>query len=260
MFILFGERPVSPHFRSSTDSQLGNFVQEFTGIVGHASTGIPKTDKTLSQFCLFIFALFIARFGLASIQKFALRMIATRLHYIRHLFDQSVRVLDSLPSTHPVGTTTSGSNILQTGIVEKLGIFIECTALIIAGSIVSLGLSLLTLAGFVGDTLVVGSLFSITVKGRTRRVKLDSQVASIASESFSGIRMIMACGAQQQIVEKYGAVVKQAKKQAQHTNPITSLQFSSTSFGVFGIITLAYWYGTWTFIKGQLGNLAIITV
>lgn len=157
---------------------------------------------------------------------------AIRLHYIRHLFDQSVHVLDSLPSGHAVGTITSGSNTLQSGISEKLGIFIECTALVIAAFIVSLvwswELSLLTVAGFVMVILVVGSLFSVTVKGQTRRVKLDSRAASIASESFSGIRMIMACGAQQQTIEKYGVIIQEAKKQAQATNPITSLQFSLT--------------------------------
>ncbi|KAJ5329046.1 hypothetical protein N7452_009436 [Penicillium brevicompactum] len=171
---------------------FGNFVQEFTGVVKDGETNIPKTGKTLNQLCLFIFALFIARFGLASIQKFAFRMIAIRLsaaillHYICHLFDQSVHVLDSLPSGHAA--------------------------------------------------------------------------TSIASESFSGIRMVMACGAQQQVVEKYGVIVEKAKKQARATNPITSLQFTLTFFGVFGIIALTYWYGTLIFIKGRLENLAIITV
>lgn len=157
---------------------------------------------------------------------------AIRLHYIRHLFDQSVHVLDSLPSGHAVGTITSSSNALQSGISEKLGIFFECTALIVAAFVVSLvwswELSLLTIAGFVVVVLVVGSLFSITVKGQARRVKLDSQAGSIASESFSGIRMVMACGAQQQVVEKYGVVVGKAKKQARATNLITSLQFALT--------------------------------
>lgn len=157
---------------------------------------------------------------------------AIRLHYIRHLFDQSIHVLDSLPPGHAVGTIASSSNTLQSGISEKLAIFVECTTLIVTAFIVALvwnwELALLTIAGFVVVILVVGSLFPLTVKGQVRRAQLDSQAASIASEGFSGIRMIMACGAQQQTVEKYGNVVEEAKKQARATNPITSLQFSLT--------------------------------
>lgn len=157
---------------------------------------------------------------------------AIRLHYVRHLFDQSIHVLDSLPPGHAMGTITPSSNTLQSGIGEKLAIFIECTTLIVTAFIVALvwswELALLTIAGFVVVIFVVGSLFPLTVKGQARRAKLDSQAASIASEGLSGIQMIMACGAQQQIVEKYGNIVEEAKKQARATNPITSLQFSLT--------------------------------
>lgn len=187
---------------------------------------------------LFVFALFIARFGLASIHKFAFRMIgirisaAVRLRYLRRLFDQSMHVLDSMPPGQAVGTITSSSNTVQSGISEKLALFIEYTTMIIASFVVSLvwnwELSLVTMAGFVVVVLVVGTLFPLTMKGQARQIELDGQAASIASESFASIRMIMACGAQQQTVSKYRAFVEAVKKQAQSTNPLTSLQFSLT--------------------------------
>lgn len=187
---------------------------------------------------LFVFALFIARFGLASIHKFAFRMIgirlsaAIRLHYLRRLLSQSMHVLDSLPPGYAVGTVTSSSNTLQGGISEKLAIFIESTALTVASFVVSFAwnweLSLITIAGFVAVVLVVGTLFPLTVKGQARQNKLESEAASIASEGLSSIRMIMACGAQQQTVQKYGSLINQARKEAQARNPLTSLQFSLT--------------------------------
>lgn len=157
---------------------------------------------------------------------------AVRLHYLKHLFGQSIHVLDTLPPGHAVGTITATSNTLQLGISEKLGIFIENTSLIVTAFVVALTwnweLALVTSAGFVLIVLVVGILSPLTLKGQARQAKSESQAATVASEAFSSIRMIMACGAQQQIVAKYGAFIEEAKKQARAISPLTSLQFSLT--------------------------------
>lgn len=157
---------------------------------------------------------------------------AVRLHYLRHLFGQSVHVLDTLPPGHAVGTITATSNTLQLGISEKLGTFIECASLIVTAFVVALAwnweLALVTSAGFVVIVLVVGTLFPLTVKGQARQANLESQAATIASEAFGSIRMVMACGAQQQMVAKYSTLIEEAKKQARATSPLTSLQFSLT--------------------------------
>lgn len=157
---------------------------------------------------------------------------AVRLHYLKHLFGQTVHVLDTLPPGHAVGTITATSNTLQLGISEKLGILIENTSLIVTAFVVALmwswELALVTSAGFVLIVLVVGIVSPLTVKGQARQAKPESQAATVASEAFASIRMVMACGAQQQIVAKYGAFIEEAKKQAQAISPLTSLQFSLT--------------------------------
>ncbi|KAL6361985.1 hypothetical protein LRP88_05468 [Fusarium phalaenopsidis] len=166
------------------------------------------------------------------------------LHYVRHLFNQTIHVLDSLPPGHAVGTITSSSNTLQIGISEKLGTFIEYTSLIIASLIVALTwnweLALVTLSGFVVIVLIVGTLFPLTVKGQARQAHSEGQAAGLASEAFASIRMIMACGAQQQMVDRYGASIEEAKKHARATSPLTSLQFALTFFGVFATVALTF--------------------
>lgn len=131
-----------------------------------------------------------------------------------------------------MGTITATSNVLQLGISEKLGVFIEYTSLIIAALVISLTwnweLALVTSSGFVLIVLIVGTLVPLIVKGQARQAKFESKATTIASESLASIRMIMACGAQQQIVDKYGVLVEEAKKQARATSPLTSLQFALT--------------------------------
>ncbi|RDW76527.1 ABC transporter ATP-binding protein [Aspergillus mulundensis] len=247
---------------------FGNFVKEFNGVQTGADSN--TTTETLDRLCLFVFALFIARFGLASIHKFAFRMTgirlsaAIRLHYLTHLLNQSMHMLDSLPPGHAVGTITSSSNTLRLGISENLAIFIEYSTLIIGSFVVafvwSWELSLVTLAGFVAVVLVTGSLFPLTVQGQARQVEVEKQAAGIASECFAGIKMIMAFGAQRQSVERYGALVERAKQLAQSTNFLTSFQFALTFFGVFGTIALAFWYGALILTKDRLDNIGVIAV
>jgi hypothetical protein len=48
---------------------------------------------------------------------------------------------------------------------------------------------------------------------------------SVASEAMSGIRMIVAYGAESRIGNKYGKFVEEAKKHAQFAGPFIALQY-----------------------------------
>lgn len=130
-----------------------------------------------------MFGLFLARFGLGSINKFAFRMVgirlssAIRLHYLEHLFGQSIHVLDSMPPGYAVGTITSTSNVLQLGISEKLGVFIEFNSLIIAAIIIaftwSWELTLVTSAGIFFILLCVSTILPFVLKGHTKQSKVN---------------------------------------------------------------------------------------
>ncbi|CAH0049412.1 unnamed protein product [Clonostachys solani] len=219
---------------------------------------------------LTMFGLFLARFGLGSINKFAFRMIgirlsaAIRLHYLKSLFNQTVHVTDILPPGYAVGTITSTSNILQLGISEKLGVFVEYNSLIIASIIVSFTwsweLTLVTFSGVVFILLAVSIILPLVLKGHARMGKAESGAAAVASEALASVRMIMACGAEKRTVERYAAFVEEAKKHAQFMSPLISLQFSLVFFGAFASFGLAFWYGTRAFTQGRIDSVGVITV
>ncbi|CAK7228778.1 hypothetical protein SEUCBS140593_007026 [Sporothrix eucalyptigena] len=245
---------------------FGGFVGSFSGFVtGNSDQDLSMFEDGLDQRCPLR-----SRLGLASVSKLAFRMLgirltaAMRLHFLKHLFGQSIHVLDSLPPGHAVGTITAASNILQIGVSEKLGTFIEYTSLIVGSLVVALvwswELALVTSSGFVAIVLIVGTLLPLTVKGQARQARLESHAAAVASEAFASIRMIMACGAQQQIVDKYGVFVEGAKRHARATSILTSLQLALTFFGVFGTIALSFWYGTLMFTKNRLDSVGVIAV
>jgi ATP-binding cassette subfamily B (MDR/TAP) protein 1 len=88
--------------------------------------------------------------------------------YAKALFSLSISTLDTLPSGQASNTLTNTANVLQVGISEKLGIFLQFTALMIAAIIIafnyswSLTLATSSLLLFIG--LVYGVTIPIVVK------------------------------------------------------------------------------------------------
>lgn len=103
---------------------------------------------------------------------------AIRLHYLQRLFGQSIHVLDSMPPGYAVSTITSTSNVLQLGISEKLGVFVEFMSLIVAAIIVaftwSWELTLVTSAGIFFILLSVSTILPFILKGHGKMTKVGN--------------------------------------------------------------------------------------
>lgn len=101
---------------------------------------------------------------------------AIRLHYLERLFGQSIHVLDSMPPGYATTTITTTSNVLQLGISEKLGVFVEFMSTIVAAIIIafinSWQLTLITSAAVVFILLTVSLLLPCIVKYQGRVAKV----------------------------------------------------------------------------------------
>lgn len=129
---------------------------------------------------------------------------AIRLDYLRCLFGQSIHVLDSMAPGAAAGTITTTANTLQLGISEKLGTLIEYLATIISATVIAFtynwALALVTSSVILFILLSVSTLLPFIVIGTGKVTKAETKSSSIASEAFSSIRMITACGAESQMV------------------------------------------------------------
>lgn len=102
---------------------------------------------------------------------------AIRLHYLQRLFGQSTHVLDSMPPGYAVGTITSTSNVLQLGISEKLGVFVEYMSLIVAAVIIAFTwnweLTLVTSSGILFILISVSITLPLVLQGHGRMTKVS---------------------------------------------------------------------------------------
>nr|XP_036585590.1 ABC transporter [Colletotrichum truncatum]KAF6795641.1 ABC transporter [Colletotrichum truncatum] len=250
---------------------FGQLVNEFNGYF------IPNTTTTEAEFkriadrqSLYLFILFLARFVLNYINKFAFRMIgirlssAIRLHYLQRLFGQSIHVLDSMPAGTAAATITTTANTLQIGISEKLGVFLEFNgtiwAAVIIAFIYSWSLTLVTASVILFILLVLGILLPFIVKGHTQMTRAEGKASAVASEAFASIKMVTACGAEERIASRYARWVEIARQKGQFTAPLMALQFGLIFFALFGSFGLAFWYGTKSWLDGRVNNVGEVII
>lgn len=249
---------------------FGRLVGDFTNYFTPNAQSADAFSAQINRMSLYMFALFIARFGLNYINKFCFRLIgirmsaAIRLHYLRSLFGQTIHVLDSMPSGTAASTITSTANTLQLGISEKLGTFLEWTSTIVAAIIIafihSWSLTLVTASVIIFISITVSILLPFIVKGQSRLTRADAKGTSVATEAFGTIRMITSCGAEARVSQRYAEWVKKAKQATQFTAPFMAAQFGLVFFGLYGAFALAFWYGMKSQVEGRIDNIGTILI
>jgi ATP-binding cassette subfamily B (MDR/TAP) protein 1 len=250
---------------------FGKLVGNFSSFATPgAAMDLGVFRASLNRQALYIFGLFIARFGLDYINKLSFRMIGIRmsagirLHYLRSLFGQTIHVLDSMPSGTAASTITSAANTLQLGISEKLGTFIEFTATITAAIIIafvySWSLTLVTASVILFIVIVLSVLLPFIIKGMSATTRAEGKANSIATEAFSGIRMVSSCGAEDRVAHRYSEWVQKARQYGQTTTPLVAIQFGMIFFSMYAMFALAFWYGTKSYAEGRLGSIGDIVV
>ncbi|KAG5756898.1 hypothetical protein H9Q70_000541 [Fusarium xylarioides] len=249
---------------------FGQFASKFSDYAGTETLPGDEFRSKLSELCLYLLGLFLGRLVLGYINNFAFRMTgvsitsAIRQDYFTALFSQSVHVLDSMPPGYATTIITTTGNTLQLGISEKLGVFVEYNATMIASIIVafiySWQLSLVMFTAVVFITFGVSLVLPYITKGQTNQTKSEALAMSVASEAMSGIRMIVAYGAESRIGSKYGRFVDEAKKHAQFAGPFIALQYGLVFFSSYAAFGLAFWYGTRLLLDDKINQLGAIIV
>ncbi|KAI1389238.1 P-loop containing nucleoside triphosphate hydrolase protein [Hypoxylon trugodes] len=250
---------------------FGQLVGQFTNYFKDATTiSRGEFDQILSRQSLYIMGLFLARWGLTSINKFCFRMIGIRMssairrHYLQSLLAQSIHAIDTMPTGAPATAITATSATLQIGISERLGTFLQFTATIFGAIIVafiwSWDLTLVTSSLMLYILVVLSFAVPLIVKGQTETIQADTQGTAIASEALQGIRLVMACGAQSRIISRYEKWVQEALKKAQKIPPVVGIQLCCVFFGIFGAFGLAFWYGARRYSVGAIDNAGVVIV
>ncbi|SCO83397.1 related to multidrug resistance protein [Fusarium oxysporum] len=250
---------------------LGQFVGNFTEyFMPGSTTSRSEFNKSIDKLALYMFALFLGRFVLNSINKFVFRMIgirlssAIRLHYLQRLFGQSIHVLDSMPPGYATGTITSTANVLQLGISEKLGTFVEYNSTIVAAIIVAFvknwSLTLVTSSIILYLFLVLGTFLPMILKVNALITKAEGRAGAVASEALASVRMVAACGAESRISRRYAQFAEETRQHGKLLSPLVGGQLGLIFFGLYAGFALCFWFGAKSYSEGRLDNVGDVLV
>ncbi|KAK8004835.1 ABC transporter [Apiospora arundinis] len=253
---------------------FGQLASQFTQHASSSSTSsLPATsdfENLLSRQALYIMALFLGRWLLNSINKFCFRATglrlsaAVRLHYLRSLLSQNIHALDALPAGAPAAAITASANALQVGVSERLGTLLQFVGTVGAALVVafvwSWELTLVVSSLVVYTFVVMAVALPVLLKSHAAVARADAKGTAVASEALGAIRLVMAAGAQEHVIQRYERWVQEAKMHSRKTAPIFGIYLGLIYLGIFGSYGLAFWYGAKRFISEGAGGVAVVIV
>ncbi|KAG0651011.1 abc transporter BEA3 [Hyphodiscus hymeniophilus] len=246
---------------------VGNFSDYFSP---HSTTTKAQFEHSLSQQTLYIVYLFIARWILSYISMLIFRMAGIRMSaklrfaYLKALFSLPVQVLDTLPSGMASNTITTSANVIQVGVSDKLGTFIQFSSLLVAAIIVafleSWALTLVTSSVIVFIGVVYGSILPVMIKMNKQVEHADGQASSIAGEVLGSVRMIVACGAESRIARKYAGWIEESRRRGLRISPLMGAQYAPLFFSIYATMALCFWFGFKLYLEGHIDSVGTIVI
>ncbi|PVH85767.1 ABC transporter-like protein [Cadophora sp. DSE1049] len=171
---------------------------------------------------------------------------AMRLSYIQALFAQPVSVLDVLPPGQTAAIITVTANILQVGISERLSMLIQNVSLIITALVIAFSynwlLTVVTSTGLVFIALVYRYTIPRFINSMKEVGEADRMSSGVASEAFTSIRMVAACGAEEKMASRYAEWVEESHRRGLRMSPLVALQQAPIFFAIQAICALAFWF------------------
>ncbi|KAF2429412.1 P-loop containing nucleoside triphosphate hydrolase protein [Tothia fuscella] len=251
---------------------FGNLVGGFAGYFTPGS-GVTKQEfqHSVNQQTLYIVYLFIARFVCSYISMFTVRLSGLRISsalrsaYLRALFAQPIRVIDTISPGKISSRITSSANTIQLGISQQLAMCIQALAFMIGLYVVSFVKSwLLTFvasASLPVILIVYGSVVPFFIKNHKAAEAAHEQASSLAFEIFSSIRIIVAFGAEGRLSFRHSEFLRKAEKSELKNAPLMGIIFAPVFFATYATFSLTFWFGIRQYNHGHLSGVGpIVTV
>ncbi|XP_055373170.1 ATP-dependent translocase ABCB1 [Condylostylus longicornis] len=167
--------------------------------------------------------------------------------YFRSILNQDIEWFDFNQSGEFGSRMNEDLTKMEDGLGEKVVMFIHYVVAFIGCISLALGkgwlLALACLASLPITMASMGVVAIITSRLSKKEVDEYAKAGSIAEETFSGIRTVMAFGGEQKEVNRYKKNLVVARKVNQKKGFFSGLGFGLLWFFIYGSYGLAFWYG-----------------
>ncbi|KAK5132148.1 hypothetical protein LTR08_000305 [Meristemomyces frigidus] len=251
---------------------FGSLVGSFNGYFVPGST-VAKGDflASVNRGALYIVYLFIAKFVLGYVSIYAFRMAgirisaAIRLAYLLALFNQPISAVDKLPPGAATDSLTTVANTIQLAVGDKLAIFIQGMALIVAAYVVafrfSWSITLVSSSVIIFLFLVIGGSTVPLLKHERLVMESNAGASAVAGECLGAVRTVKSLCAEDAMVARHAVHVAQAKAQGLRKSPWVGAVYLSAFFSIYATMALTFWFGAKLYSQNEISDIGtVVTV
>ncbi|MCJ1400565.1 hypothetical protein MMC11_003771 [Xylographa trunciseda] len=250
---------------------FGKLVGSFNGyFIPGSNVSKDEFLASVNQNALYIFYLFIAKFGLDYVSIYSFRMTGIRISakirmaYLVALFKQPISAIDKLPPGAATDSLTTVANTIQIAISDKLSILVQAIALTISAYAIAFKYSwALTLASssvILFLFIVYGSITPAFIKIESSINESNSGASAVAGEVLKSIRTVKSLCAENAVTARYAKWIAQARKRGLKKSPLTSAQFAPAFFSIYANMALTFWFGVKLYSQGDIANVGDVVI
>lgn len=181
---------------------------------------------------------------------------ALRIDCINRTLRQEVAFFDNGNTGAIAVRLSTNSSHIQQGMAEKLGLIVQATSALITAFVVALAvqwkLALITICIIPAIVITTGIGIAIDASQENRCMKLYGKAGSLATETFSSIRVVHAYWSQPRMIERHNQILDDAQKQGMRKSLNWGLLYANEFFFVFAGYGLAFWQGIHMYARGEI--------
>jgi ATP-binding cassette subfamily B (MDR/TAP) protein 1 len=182
-----------------------------------------------------------------------------RRTYLKAAFSQEIAFFDRGMTGSVAMQATSNGKLIQSGIAEKMGIFVQSIATFVAAFVIAFisqwKLTLILLCLVPALLLTVGTLSVPDAKIETRILKIQAMAGGYAESILAGIRTIHAFSLRTRVVAKFDTYLDDVLREGKKKNLLYGVMFGGEYFIMIAGMGLAFWQGIGMIARGEVPNI-----
>ncbi|KAF7557236.1 hypothetical protein G7Z17_g788 [Cylindrodendrum hubeiense] len=255
------QKSSSGFWRIFTYGRPIHYLLEFIGIIAAIGSGVAMVmvNVVLGQFITLLDD--ASTTGIIS-DKFMSSARRSAHSYLRAAFSQEIGFFDQGVSGSISMQATSNGKLIQSGISEKLGVFVQAVASFAAAFIIAFitnwKLTLIIICIVPALLIVVGGVAVLDGQIEMKILKTYGQAGSYAEHILGGIRTIHAFSLRPRVIAKYDTFLQDAYNLGMKKNLLYGVMFGGEYFIVYSGMGLAFWQGVNMISRGEIPNVGVV--
>ncbi|KAJ4047595.1 hypothetical protein NW761_007348 [Fusarium oxysporum] len=246
---------------------LGKFITMFSNIntTGSVPSGFKRDVRTATLYFVYIgIVRLVGTYVYASLFTYVAYHLTRNIRrsYLYAALSQEIAYFDRGTAGSIAMQATSNGKLIQSGIAEKLGLFISSVSTFIAAFVIAFiaqwKLTLITICIIPAILLVVGALSIPDANIETDILKIQAQAGSYAESIFGGIRTVHAFSLHSRVAAKFDTFLKDIYNKGMKKNLLYGVMFGGEYFIVYAGTGLAFWQGIAMINRGEVTKLGTV--